>query len=297
MPSFPGIVAHLIIGNKPEPYLEAALSSIESVCDHLVVNDNSDDEPSPHASTLAGCGFAARGEMTIVRTTFTDFAKARNVCIDATPPALKLGWVLFFDADEVHGDDLAATVALLHRLPADVDAVDGYSRHFIGSFAWWHNIARRLCFFRLSPDRRWIGAVHERLHPRCKSAVVAEVWHHYGHVTPPRREWEKGRLYHSLGQAGFVATDDQLRGASPAGVWGHLAPEVMPFSGSYPPSALATIRTLSAQWADTFVAVDELFSRRARIWRFRAWIRQLNYGRLLATRRLESKLRWKRGIG
>jgi hypothetical protein len=291
MPPFPGIVAHLIIGNKPEPYLEAALASVESVSDHLVVNDNSGQSPGPHASALANCAFAARGELTVVRTSFTDFAAARNVCIEATPPDLKQAWALFFDADEVHGDELTSIAALLARLPADVEAVEGYSRHFVGSFGWWRDIARRLCFFRLSPNRRWSGAVHERLMPPCKSIVVADVWHHYGHVTPPRREWEKGRLYHSLGQTGFVATDDQLRAASPKDVWGHIAGDVMPFAGSYPKSALPVIQRLSSLWAGTFAEVDELFSKYARGWRMRVWLREMNYGRLLAMRRLESHLR------
>jgi hypothetical protein len=293
MPPSPGIVAHLIIGSKPEPYLEAALSSIESVSDHLVVNDNSGDAHSIHASTLANCELGRRGAITVVRSAFTDFSSARNACIDATPPALRDGWALFFDADEVHGDELRASAALLPQLPPDVDAVEGYSRHFIGSFDWWHNIARRLCFFRLSPDRRWTGSVHERLVPRRKSVVVGDVWHHYGHVTPPRREWEKGRLYHSLGQTGFVATDDQMRLASPADVWGHLAPEVMPFRGAHPPSAMPAIRRLSELWAETFADVDRLFSRRASIWRLRGWVRQMNYSRLLAMRRFESRLRTK----
>jgi hypothetical protein len=296
MPTSPGIVAHLIIGNKPEPYLEAAIASIESVSDHLVVNDNSGDAQSIHAPALAHCGLGQRGAITVVRSSFADFASARNLCIDATPRALRGGWALFFDADEIHGEELRAAAALLPQLPPDVDAVEGYSRHFIGSFDWWHNIARRLCFFRLSPDRRWTGAVHERLEPRQKSVVVADVWHHYGHVTPPRREWEKGRLYHSLGQTGFVATDEQMRTASPAGVWGHLAPEVMPFRGAHPAIALPTIRRLSALWADTFADVDRLFSRRARIWQIRGWVRQMNYRRMLAMRRFESQLRSQRGV-
>jgi len=295
MPPSPGIVAHLIIGNKPEPYLEAALASIESVTDHLVVNDNSGDAQI-HASTLSNCAHARRNAITIVRSTFTDFAAARNACIDATPPGLRSGWALFFDADEIHGDEIRSSAALLPQLPAEVDAVEGYSRHFIGSFGWWHNIARRMCFFRLTPDRRWTGAVHERLEPRRKSVVVGDVWHHYGHVTPPRREWEKGRLYHSLGQSGFVASDEQLRTASPEGVWGHLAPEVMPFHGAHPASALTTIRELSELWADTFAGVDRLFSRRKRIWRFRSWIRQMNYNRLLAMRRFEARIRSKGGM-
>ncbi|HEY7981401.1 MAG TPA: hypothetical protein VID19_07930 [Candidatus Eremiobacteraceae bacterium] len=296
MPSSPGIVAHLIIGNKSEPYLEAALASIDSVSDHLVVNDNSGDALSIHASTLATSGFARRGAITIVRSTFTDFASARNICLDATPHKFRDGWALFFDADEIHGDELRACAALLAHLPGEVDAVEGYSRHFIGSFGWWHTIARRLCYFRLSPDRRWTGAVHERLVPRSKSVVVADLWHHYGHVTPPRREWEKGRLYHSLGQTGFVATDDQMRAASPADVWGHLAPEVIPFRGAHPPSALETIHRLSKLWADAFADVDRLFSRRPGVGRFRSWVRQMNYSRLLAMRRFEARLRSQRGL-
>ncbi|HKW44003.1 MAG TPA: glycosyltransferase [Candidatus Eremiobacteraceae bacterium] len=291
MPSFPGIVAHLIIGSKPEPYLEAALASIGLVCEHLVVNDNSGDAQSPHAKTLSECALAAREAMTVVRTEFTTFSAARNACIDATPTRFNQSWALFFDADEVHGGELPAIADLLARLPSDVDAVDGYSRHFVGSFKWWSNIARRLCFFRLSPERRWSGAVHEQLLPSAKRWVVPELWHHYGHVMPPRREWEKGRLYNSLGQSGFVASDEQMRNVSPADVWGHLLPEILPYRGEYPGPARATIARLSAQWAETFTEVDALFSRRAHIWRLRGWIRRLNFDRLLAMRRLESSLR------
>src|ERR1700736_2074023 len=131
------ITAHLIVGEKPEPFLAAVLEGIAGVCDCAVINDNSGSPRSENSATVAQSRLSQAGRLAFVRTKFTDFATARNDCIDATPPEFRHGWALFVDADEVHGDELAAMAALLPRLPENVSAVDGYSRHFVGSFRWW----------------------------------------------------------------------------------------------------------------------------------------------------------------
>jgi len=223
------IVAHLIIGRRREPYLAAVLESIADACAVAVINDNGGSIPGANDDFLQSSRLGEDGRLIVIRTPFEGFASARNACIDATPVELRDAWMLFVDADEVHADELAAMTRLLPSLPADVDAVDGYSRHFVGSFSWWVSVERRLCFFRGREGRRWHGRVHERLEPLGRRAILPFVWAHYGHVVTPRMEWEKSRLYSSLGQPGFAPTDDELASVDAAQAWGRFRPDVMRF--------------------------------------------------------------------
>jgi len=288
----PDIVAHLIVGSRPEPYLAAVLDSIEGVCAHAVVNDNSGTMPGPNDEILHGSRFARDDRLTIDRSAFTGFADARNACIDATPARFAGAWTLFVDADEVHGDELPRMGSLLSALPSDVDAVDGYSRHFVGSFAWWLSVERRLCFFRARDDRRWSGRIHEHLDPIGRRAVLPCVWSHYGHVVTPRMEWEKSRLYSSLGQAGFAPTDAELSVVDAAMAWGRMRPDVMRYRGEHPPAARPLIRELATRWAATFADVDALFARCSTVERLRRTLRRANYSRMIALRGIEAGARW-----
>ena len=292
MQTVQSIAAHVIVGARPEPYLSAVLESIADVCAHAVVNDNSGTIPGPNDDFLRASRLAREEKLTVVRTTFSGFADARNACIDATPPALAAQWILFVDADEVHGGELSTMAALLPSLPADVDAVDGYSRHFIGSFSWWLSVERRLCFYRNQPQRRWHGAIHERLEPVGKRVVLPCVWSHYGHVVTPRMEWEKSRLYSSLGQPGFAPTDEELSLVDAERAWGRMRRDVMRFGGAHPPAALPVIDELSRRWAPTFAVVDALFARCTPIERLRKTVRRANYARMIALRGIEAGARW-----
>lgn len=289
-----GIVAHLIVGRRREPYLAAVLESIAGTCAVAVIDDNGGSIPGPNDDFLQSSALGRSGRLVVVRTPFDGFDAARNACIDATPPELRDSWTLFVDADEVHGDELAAIARLLPSLPAEVDAVDGYSRHFVGSFSWWTSVERRLCFFRGRPGRRWTGRVHERLEPAGKRIVLPFVWAHYGHVVTPRMEWEKSRLYSSLGQPGFAPTDAELATVDAAQAWGRFRPDVIRFTGDHPPAARAVIAELERDWAPTFAAVDDMFSRATPFERLRRTVRRANYARLIALRRLEAGARFGR---
>jgi len=293
----PGIVAHLIVGARPEPYLEAVLASIAGVCDHAVVNENSGDASPVNLPVISASALAASGRLTLLRTTFQDFSSARNACIDATPPAFRDGWVLFVDADEVHGDELLRMAALLPRLARRVDALDGYSRHFIGSFSWWRTIERRLCFFRFGSQRGWTGAVHERLGGLEERAVVPAVWFHYGHVVPPAREWEKSLQYSALGQQGWTPEPSDLTAPSPQRVWRRHLREVLPYRGEHPAAVLSTIAALSQAWRETFAQVDAVAAKRPLRDRLAAQLRAMNYARMLALRTVEARVRWGWGTG
>jgi hypothetical protein len=289
----PGIVAHIIVGAKPEPYLAASLDAIADVCDHAVINDNSGVREPANAPVYSRSPLAAAGRLTIIRTKFENFSVARNACIEATPRSFEGGWILFVDADEVHGGELLAMANLLQRLPDDIDAVDGYSRHYWGSFSWWVAIDRRLCFFRNTPRTRWSGAVHERLVGADRRAVMPAVWAHYGHVVTPRMEWEKSRLYASLGQCDWAPDDADLIAATPADVYGERARRAMPHRGAHSAYAASAIAKLSHEWSSNFREIDRLVALQTPTDRARNALRSMNYARLLGWRSAEARFRWR----
>ena len=286
------IVAHLIIGARPEPYLEATLASIAGVASHVVVNDNSGQAQSPNEPALEALHNGHPLPATIMRTKFADFARARNDCIDATPQSYRGCWALFVDADEVHGPELPAMGALLHRLPDDVEAVDGYSRHFVGSFRWWYAIERRLCFFRLRPDSRWQGPVHERLSVAGRRIALPGVWFHYGHVVTPQMEAEKGRLYRSLGQHGQVADAQVTARLTAHEVWHTKLRQAIAFGGAHPQAAHAIIDELEVSRKQLFAEVDRLATAQTALERMYNNLRALNYARLIGLRTIEAHMRW-----
>jgi hypothetical protein len=292
MPNAPGVVAHMIVGGRAEPYLADALASIADVCVHAVINDNSTSGEGANAAAILESDFAKRGRLTHLRTAFVDFSAARNACIDATPDALRNGWALYADADEVHGTELAAMVRLLPRLPSHVDTLDGYSRNFIGSFSYWNTIHRRLRFFRMAPERRWRGTVHERLEPLDVREVAPSVGAHYGHVCTPTVEVERERLYKSLGQPVTLLDKSSIQEITPALVWGEQLRDALPFRGVHPQAAAATIAKLRVEWAPVFAEVDRIVAAQGAGDRVRNWFRKSNYDRLLAFRAVEARVRW-----
>jgi hypothetical protein len=296
MPSRTVIVAHLIIGRKPELYLSEALEAIAGVCTHAVVVDTSGGSNTVNTAAIAASRLAREARLTWVLTDFHDFAAARNECLDATPGAFREGWALVVDADEVHTPALEAVARLLPRLPHSVDAVDGYLRHFVGSFGWWTDLNRTRLFFRMSGRRRWIGAVHERLSPPLRRIALPYVWFHYGHVVTPREEAEKGILYRSLGQDGPAATSEQALMATPASVWANLLRRALPYRGEHPPVMVDRIRLMSAERCQLFHEVDDLARRQTWRDRLKNSLRDLNARRLLAWRAWQGHLLWGWGV-
>jgi len=282
----------MIVGRRFEPYLSDALASIADVCDHVVMNDNSEDDGGANEGAIRSSRFAREGRLTIVRSPFTDFSDARNACIEATPDALRSGWALYADADEVHGEELALMASCLARMPADVDALDGYSMNFIGSFSYWNTIHRRLRFFRMHPQRRWQGTVHEALTPLRKREALPAIGAHYGHVCTPEMEVARERLYKSLGQPVTLFDKAKVDTVTPALVWGEQLRDAQLFHGSHPAVAEATIARLQREWAAVFSEVERIVAEQSVPERVRNWFRTFNYERLLAFRAIEARLRW-----
>jgi hypothetical protein len=108
----------------------------------------------------------------------------------------------------------------------------------------------------------------------------------------PRMEWEKSRLYSSLGQPGFAPTDEELRSVTAERAWGRMRPDAMPYRGKHPPAMRGAIERMSREWAQTFADVDTLFARATLLERMRRGVRRANFARLIASRGVEARMRW-----
>lgn len=255
------VAAHLILGPREEPFLAALLDSLKGACESVLVNDNSPD-PSPHAQTLAESAFAREGRLVVDRTPFTDFATARNVCIRLHHERNAGEWMLFVDADEVHGPQIARIAKNLAGMPPEYDFVDGYTWHFFQSFNWYRSIERAKTFIRMTPDACWEGAVHEKLRgPSGKRIALPYLFAHYGWVLPIERQAHKERLYAALGRPGAMLPQHELDAPQLERSFAHEWETVLRFRGTHPPAAAGIVELLREVLAPQFAAVDEIVPR------------------------------------
>ena len=262
MSAQPRIACALCVGSAPEAFLAATLASIADVVDTLVVNDNSGARRSANVAVLESSAFAAGGRLRIGAHPFVDFAGMRNdaqamlVALDPPPE-----WVLFIDADEVHGSQIRSIArGVLPRLGPDVAQLDGYTYHFWGTFRWISDVARRMAFYRFSPTLRWENAVHEKLRgTRGRDVVVPYVYHHYGNVLPPRLLAEKHQRYYRLGNP--VPRPPDPHEATLA-TYLERSREIRPYCGAHPAAARDTIAAIERESRDAFATLDAGFRAR-----------------------------------
>ncbi|HEY9180426.1 MAG TPA: hypothetical protein VIO32_06880, partial [Candidatus Baltobacteraceae bacterium] len=255
------MAAHLILGPREEPFLGAMLESIRGAADVMLVNDNS-PEPSPHTRTLQESAFARDGTLVVDRTPFTDFAAARNVCVRLHEQHGACEWMLFVDADEVHGPQLNVVATNLDGVSPKVDFVDGYTWHFFQSFDWYRSIERAKMFIRATPGFHWEGAVHEKLHgPSGKRIALPYVFAHYGWVLPIERQAQKERQYAELGRPGDMLPQHELDMPQLERSFAHEWRTVMRFHGQHPPAAENLIGHLRGTLHAQFDAVEAIVPR------------------------------------
>jgi hypothetical protein len=253
------------------------LESIRDAASRLIVNDNAPD-PSPHSATLYESGFGTTGALLIDRTPFSGFAAARNVCLRLHGQQNAGSWIMFIDADEVHGPAIARIASRLDRVPPAYDFVDGYTWHFFGAFDYYTSIERRMMFFRYRPGLHWDGAVHERLHGlNGKRLALPYVYGHYGHTLMPRRHAEKGRHYSSLGAPGNVLGEDELDDFDVARYFAPVYPRLLRFTGRHPAAARETIRRLGPLLAEHHLLTKNMVAAQSLSIRLRNAARKLNY--------------------
>ena len=255
------IACALSIGSAPEPYLEGMLASISGVVDLLVVNDNA-GEANPNIATLEASEIARTGRMRLVRTTFVDFAAMRNDALAALAAGPRPDWVLWLDADEVHGTRIVPLVRnLLPRLSSEYATVECYKEHFVGTFQWISDVARCFCAYRFDPSLRFRNAVHEKLEGlHGKTVVLPYRIFHYGGVLPPSDYARKARRYASLGQT-VDNVYPEPEEATIENVYARKAKTARRFRGAHPPAVRPTIARLEREWGEELREVDRLFER------------------------------------
>jgi hypothetical protein len=278
------IACALCVGANPEPYLEATLASIAPVVDVLVVNDNSGLERSANVATLEGSAFARDGRLNLFRHEFRGFDAMRNDAAADLASVAQPDWVLFLDADEVHGAQIASIASsVLPNLAPSVTQLDAYTFHFWGSFRWISDIARRMMFYRFDPRLRWEHAVHEKLVGLSGTSVVLPyVYHHYGNVLPPALLAAKHRRYFEYGNA---VPEPVAPEAASASLYIDRAAEVRPFAGHHPANAKPVIEKLEAEFAPFLREVDRGIAER------RTFADRLRGGTAAATESLRVALR------
>ncbi|HXP94191.1 MAG TPA: hypothetical protein VN905_12050 [Candidatus Binatia bacterium] len=273
----PRAAAHVIVGDRDEPFLGAMLASLEGAVDTVLVNDNSPHE-SRHTVALAASSFAREGRLFVDRTPFTGFGAARNACLRLHEEHDAGEWALIVDTDEVHGALLARIASRLAGVPARYHHLDGYMRHFFMSFDWYTSIERRKMLFRFRPGLRWEGAVHERLEGLDgQRLALPYVYATYGAALGPRRFAEKGRLYSSLGQLGDVIREEELDTFDAEAYFAPFYPRLLRFRSEHPSAAQATIERLRPQLADDHALTERLARAQAPQVRLRNAIARLNY--------------------
>jgi hypothetical protein len=282
------IACALCVGDAPEPYLATALEAIAPVVDMLVVNDNSGLARSEALATIEQSPFATAGRLVVGRSRFVDFATMRNDAqglLAALPSAP--AWVLFLDADEVHGEQVRHLAAdVLPRLDRGVAELDAYTFHFFGTFGWISDVARRMAFYRFAPTLRWVNPVHEKLDGLAGNAIVVPyIYHHYGNVQPPQLLARKHGRYFELGNpvprppSPGDATDE---------VYLAKAVGVRPYRGRHPRIAVPLVARIQRENAAAFAALDAGFAaRRSGAVRLRSALQGANETLRVALRRLE----------
>ncbi len=282
------IACALCVGSAIERYLAPALAGIAGVVDTLVVNDNSGLVRSPNVATLEASAFARDGRLRIAPHPFVDFADMRNrAYAELNAHAARPDWILFLDADEVHGEQLRYIARqILPGLPASVGSVDAYTYHFFGTFRWISDIARRFVFFRYDPAIVWENAVHERaIGVRGTSVVLPYTYHHYGNVALPAALAEKHGRYFDLGNPVERPPTPE---AATREVYLAKAADVRPYRSTHPQVARAALAEIATDHAVEFALVDAGFvARRTFAMRAAAGVRGANETLRVALRRVE----------
>jgi hypothetical protein len=285
------IACALCVGAAREPYLGAAVAALADAVDLLSVNDNSGLAHSDNLAVLEASAFAARGALRVRAHPFVDFADMRNRAFaDVKALADTPDWLLFLDADEVHGEQLRYIAReILPRLPPSVGSVDAYTYHLYGTFHWMTDVARRFCFYRYRPDLRWVNAVHEKIEGlRGSSLVLPYVYHHYGNVVSPAALARKYGVYYALGNAVPEPVREQDASIE---LFLKRAADVRPYDAPHPRAARATIAGLEREFAADFALIDAGFRlRRTFALRAAATVRAANETLRVQLRRVERPL-------
>jgi glycosyltransferase involved in cell wall biosynthesis len=246
------IGAHLIFGSNEEPFLQAALRSVEWVDYVCAVN------------TAPGDGVARANEEIVrsvipaerLRLAYVDFAgrpfsfsEARNTALDLAEDG---DYVLIVDSDDVHWPGFEAKAREYVAVGA-ADIITAHFEHLCLYKDLRHSLRHREILWRKTPDVRFESGVHEKLqHPREHPALVDDYrYHHLGYIKAPAQVHARWMLYQKLGGEMHEydgtpddALEDWPRVCEP--YEGEHPPAVREVLEGYPPAPQGVVRTALA---------------------------------------------------
>ncbi len=207
-----------MIVRDEEDVLAAALDSVRSVVDEIVVVDTGSEDETPTIARRYGAHL-------IFETWRDDFSRARNVALDAATA----DWILILDADErVDREDLGRVTELVSAPPdraytfRQLTYLDHGGAAGMRSAAaapppysqWCGYVeARQTRLFPARSSLRYEGRVHEEIasalgRSGVESVDASIVIHHLGKVRDEHRRRRKRELYLRLAQSKVAERGD-----------------------------------------------------------------------------------------
>jgi GT2 family glycosyltransferase len=220
----------MIVGKFKEPFLGAALRSVDWADGFSVVNTDPD-----------GAGYGQENELIVRRTVPReklrldrvwmgkfDFAKARNASLAMIPEG---AYALLVDADDVHWPEFEGVARGLVSQGHDV--ITGHFWHHVLYKDLWAKEPHREILFSTGPEVRFENSVHEGLvHPRANPALAGTYhWSHYGYIKPPREIFKRWVLYSEL-----EGDPDHYAGRNPDDALAGWLDGCQPFWREHPPA-------------------------------------------------------------
>jgi len=185
------ISVNMILGNRPEPYLEYALKSVLWADEFIIVNsgDHKSDNIERAKKILKDKAFVVM-DYCILGKDF-DFASARNMALEASTG----DFILKVDADEVYYNSFENTVRHL-GFNADIYQVEFY--HFMLDVFHYQYIEKKQVLFKRDKFR-WSGKTHEILEPIDMATIMIiklqDKFCHFGYAQSQEKIFDKWQQY------------------------------------------------------------------------------------------------------
>lgn len=190
------IGAQVIIGDLPEPFLEAALRSVEWVDYYVVVSTECASAEGERNRNVCR-EMIPKGKLRMDAMPgehCTDFAAARNWALDLVPDG---DFVMILDADECHYPEWESICQ--YYLVNGADSITAAFYHFVCYRDAVQAVFPREIVFRKYPNTQFVGRVHEQLHTTRRQPVTADYRYcHFSYLRPQPNVFERWRRYSEI---------------------------------------------------------------------------------------------------
>jgi glycosyltransferase involved in cell wall biosynthesis len=233
------IGVQLILGDLPEPFLEAALRSVEWV-DYVVVGPTAPPSEGMQENLKIVTSVVPHDKLRWAPYPVDDgldFAAARNRALAGVPEG---DYVLILDADEVHFEEWESIAQWY--IVNGADSVTAAFYHFVCYRDAVQAIFPREILFRRYADTQFVGAVHEKLvTPRRNAATADYRYCHFSYLRPQPNVFERWRRYSVI-----EGEPHHYDGQSPDHIIDDRVSVATRFAIDYPPAAREVIEQFPA---------------------------------------------------